>query len=389
VNDVVERYLLLGLRLGRHVEGFVDAYYGPSALKERVEAEPPVPPADLAREAGVLIQELDELADDRRARWLAAQLDGLAATAERLDGARLAFTDEVRRCYGVELRPPAEDELNRAHQLLDELLPGVDPLPHRYRAWREDRLSEEALLSSVERLRLELRTRTEALFGLPAGESVDVHLVSNEPWAGFNYYLGNRRSRVVLNTDVLPRPDRLPEYAAHEIYPGHHTEHAWKETVLVDGDGRLEESIFLTGTPQSLISEGIATNAMTALGPEAAAACAEIMAEAGAPYHLELVEAVYEAEEPVRRLSHTIALMLHADSRSREETRELALRWSLRPENEVDKALEFGLHPAWRSYVVVYEAGERLVRDWVAGDPARFRRLLTDQLTTADLLQQV
>jgi len=25
----VERYLLLGLRLGRHVDGLVDAYYGP------------------------------------------------------------------------------------------------------------------------------------------------------------------------------------------------------------------------------------------------------------------------------------------------------------------------------------------------------------------------
>jgi len=29
---------------------------------------------------------------------------------------------------------------------------------------------------------------------------------------GFNYYLGGRRSRVVINTDVLPRPDRLPDY---------------------------------------------------------------------------------------------------------------------------------------------------------------------------------
>jgi hypothetical protein len=129
---------------------------------------------------------------------------------------------------------------------------------------------------------------------------VDVELVSNEPWAGFNYYLGGRRSRVVINTDVLPRPERLLEYTAHEIYPGHHTEHAWKEALLVECDGRLEETIFLTGTPQALIAEGIATNALPALGPEVAAA--EIMAEAGAPYDLELVEAVFEAEEPLRRL---------------------------------------------------------------------------------------
>jgi hypothetical protein len=190
----------------------------------------------------------------------------------------------------------------------------------------------------------------------------------------------------VINTDVPPRPELLPEYTAHEIYPGHHTESAWKEALLVDRDGRLEESIFLTGTPQSLLAEGIATNALPALGAEAAVASAEIMAEAGAPYDLELVQAVFEAEEPIRRLPHTIALMLHAEGRGRAETREYALRWSLRPENEVEKMLEIGLHPAWRAYVVVYHFGEQLVRDWVGGEPSRFRRLLTEQLTTADLL---
>lgn len=385
MEEVVERYLLLGLRLGRHVDGFVDAYYGPSELRERVEAEEPVPPGELAREAVAVERCLDELGNGRRAGWLAAQLDGLAATAERLDGARLGFVEEVRRCYGVAPWPPSEDELNDAHRRLDELLPGAGPVAERYRAWREDAVPVEALLAAVELLREEVRGRTDALFGLPGGESVDVELVSNEPWAGFNYYLGGRHSRVVINTDVLPRSDRLPDYTAHEIYPGHHAERAWKEALLVDEEGQLEESIVLTGTPQSLISEGIATNALSALGPDAAVACAEIMAEVGAPYDLELVESVLEAEEPMRRLTHTIALMLHADGRSREETRAFALRWSLRPENQVEKMLEFGLHPAWRAYVVVYDIGERLVRDWVSSDAARFRRLLTEQLTTADL----
>ena len=39
VADVVERHLLLGLRLGRHVDGFVDAYYGPDELAARVDEE--------------------------------------------------------------------------------------------------------------------------------------------------------------------------------------------------------------------------------------------------------------------------------------------------------------------------------------------------------------
>ena len=34
-----ERYLELGLRLGKHVDGLVDSYYGPPEIKERVDAE--------------------------------------------------------------------------------------------------------------------------------------------------------------------------------------------------------------------------------------------------------------------------------------------------------------------------------------------------------------
>ena len=41
VAEVVERYLTLGLRLGRHVDGLVDSYYGPAELAEAVNAADP------------------------------------------------------------------------------------------------------------------------------------------------------------------------------------------------------------------------------------------------------------------------------------------------------------------------------------------------------------
>ena len=40
MSDLVERYLALGLRLGRHVDGFVDAYYGPPELAARMVEHP-------------------------------------------------------------------------------------------------------------------------------------------------------------------------------------------------------------------------------------------------------------------------------------------------------------------------------------------------------------
>jgi hypothetical protein len=41
--------------------------------------------------------------------------------------------------------------------------------------------------------------------------------------------------------------------------------------------------------------------------------------------------------------------------------------------------------PMWRSYITTYPNGYRLCGDFVAGDVGRFKRLLTEQLTPADL----
>ena len=103
-----------------------------------------------------------------------------------------------------------------------------------------------------------LRTRMETLVELPEGEQLVVEEVHDEPWWAFNYYLGNLRSRVVVNSDQQTTAADLVTLAAHEAYPGHHTERVVKEQLLVREQGFLEESIQLVPTPQSLVGEGIA-----------------------------------------------------------------------------------------------------------------------------------
>ncbi len=370
-TDVVERYLLLGLRLGRHIDGLVDAYYGPPELAKRVMSEQLIPPADLAQEAAALRDAASTLDDPQRARWLSAQLDGLAATAERLDGRPIGYVEEIERCYGVAPEPATENELAEAHRRLEELVPGTGSLRARYQAWRRAR---------------EIRTRTQALFGLPEGEAVELELVSDQPWSGFNHYLGGLRSRIAINTDIPVHPDFLVLVAAHETYPGHHTEHAWKEALLVRDRDRLEESILLIGTPQSLISEGIASCALGALGVEAKHACESLLADLGWGYDVGLSRAVREVERPLGRVWHNVALMIHEDGRGADEARAFADRWVLTSEKEIAKRLEFILHPVWRAYIVVYGAGERLVEAWTRDDLQGYRRLLTEQMTTGDIV---
>jgi phosphoglycolate phosphatase-like HAD superfamily hydrolase len=374
---VLDGYLLLGLRLGRHVDGFVDAYYGPSELAEQAEREGLVEPETLAVDAKRLAGETDDA-------WLLAQLAGCETTARRLAGEEISWEDEVTRCYGVRPEHTDESVFAASHERLDAVLPGDGDLGDRFRAWEETQvLPPERVLEAVERFQELLRARTRELVGLPDGEAAEVELVSNEPWSGFNYYLGGRRSRVVVNTDLPVHAHGLGSLVAHEIYPGHHAEHSWKETLLVDGEGRLEETLQLTGTPQAVISEGIAM-----LAPEIVDAhdvAPVVYAELGIDYDAATSDAVRSARENLRGVSVNAARMLHLDGASEEEVIDYLVRWQLAPREQATKSIEFLTHPTWRGYISSYSSGYTLCKQWVDGDADRFRRLLTERLSTHDL----
>jgi hypothetical protein len=386
MNEVPERYIELGLRLGRHAEGLVDAYYGPAEIKERVDAEDVRAPADLARDAAELLESLDGLEGQRR-KWLHAQLVGLETVARRLAGEDVSFEDEVERCYGIRPGHTPEERFEEGHRALDEVLPGDGSLAERYQAWRDtNTLSGDQLASAVDSLAAELRSRTQELAGLPEGEAVEFEYVTDEPWSAFNYYLGGLRSKCAVNTDVPLTPAFLVSLVAHETYPGHHTEHAWKERVLVDEGGVVEESILMIGTPHSLVSEGIATLASEiALGEDEEQVAAEHVRESGVPFDPELAKRVREASQPLRTVTTNTALLLHSQGASEEEAAAYLKRWGLVSDRRVEQALRFMTHPVWRSYNTTYTDGYRICKAFVGGDPARFKRLLTEQLTPADI----
>src|SRR3954451_17203425 len=78
-DDAVSRYLELGLRLGRLLDGFIDAYYGPAELKQRVDNEPTPDPAGLTADARRLLADLDAGDGDldaHRRRWIHGQVRG-------------------------------------------------------------------------------------------------------------------------------------------------------------------------------------------------------------------------------------------------------------------------------------------------------------------------
>jgi hypothetical protein len=210
----------------------------------------------------------------------------------------------VERCYGVRPDPVPEEQFAAAHERVAAALPGDGTLAQRYQAWVESQgVPPGKLLAATHAFSHELRVRTEELVGLPDDESLHFEEVANAPWSAFNYYLGRRRSRVVLNTERPVDAFFLPMLVAHEAYPGHHTEHAWKEALLVDADGYLEETIFLVGTPQAVVSEGIAMVALdVALGEETDAVVARVFDDVGVPYDEATSRAVRELRDALRAM---------------------------------------------------------------------------------------
>ena len=90
------------------------------------------------------------------------------------------------------------------------------------------------------------------------------------------------------------------------MYPGHHTEHAVKEHLLVRERRRLEESIPMVPTPAALVSEGLAeTGRSVVVDGDVPQRLVEILQRHGLEYDWEQAGAVREARRPLRRVGST------------------------------------------------------------------------------------
>jgi hypothetical protein len=378
MSSPATRYLRLGLQVGRHVEGMVDAYFGPPELAAEVEAAAPAEPRLLVAEAEALLDELDD-------GWLRDQVVGLRTFAGVLAGESRSYADEVEGCYGV--RPTFTDEavFREAHERLEELLPGGGTLRERYLRWEESlRVPAEQVAAAVAGAIAEARAQTRALVELPDGEDVDLETVRDVPWMAFCSYLGGLRSRIEVNLDLPQSALDVLVLSIHETYPGHHAERCCKEQLLVRGRGLLEETIVLVPTPQSLVAEGIATLApLLLLEGDGGAALA---AAAGVELDLEHALAVHRALEPCRWAEVNAALLLHQHGADEAEVRAYLERWGLLSPELSAHLLRFLHEPTSRTYVLTYPAGHELCDAYVGGDPERFRRLLTEQVRVGELL---
>lgn len=231
IDGVAEGYVKLVLAIGHHDADYVDAYYGPPEWRSEVEAHQRTL-AEIASAADDLRGALADLTltsveaegDEPfrlRHEYLRRQLEALQVRVRMLSGETLTFDEESRGLYDAvaPTQPLSYFEQTRAE--LGQLLPGPGTLIERYEAFRQDFVIPADQLSKVfDQAIAECRHRTAQHVDLPAGESFSVEYVTDKSWSGYNWYQGDFRSLIQVNTDFPIFIDRAIDLACHEGYPG-------------------------------------------------------------------------------------------------------------------------------------------------------------------------
>lgn len=376
----VRRFLDLGLRIGRHVDELVDAYWGPEEIARAIDSEELRRPAALVGEAEEL---LAEVSDDA---WLAGEVRALWAQARKLAGEELTYAEEGELVYGIEPRWHDEEPFRAAAAMLEEALPAAGGLRTRLTGWYDEIAIPPAILEQALRdAAAELRRLCRERIGLPEGEGFELELVTDKRWLGYARYLGGLRTQISVNTDLPILAATLVNLASHEIYGGHHTHHVWQEAELVRGRGELEWTLVLLWAPSSVVSEGVATTGPQIVAGDGQELAAAVLGRLGFEYDAGVGSRVAEAGRLLQGVSANVAMMLHGRGASVEEAREYAATWSLQPQDRLEKMVARQLASPSPVYQHTYWQGHELVDGHVRGDPKRFRELLTARVAPSEL----
>jgi hypothetical protein len=262
IDEIAHEYIRLAVALAERDPDSRDYYYGQANWVSDVRDHPPTA-VEIQKQALDCIRRLDALPATARTSFLLGQLRAIAARVDLLKGKRPAFDDEARALFGVALlRPHDREKADRVRAEIDHLLPGPGSPAKRYAQFdRNFLIPDDALDQVLERSMEGCRQRTLAHVSLPPGESITVQYVRNKPWDAYSNYQGAFHSVIQVNADFPLTVDRALQLACHEGYPGHHAFNSLAEEQRVRHEHQLEWMVEPTFSPQSLISEALATNA--------------------------------------------------------------------------------------------------------------------------------
>jgi len=375
MNDAAETYVRLVLAMGEHDADYVDSYYGPPSWREEVRADKRTVP-DIRASAVALRETLAgvdrpiEGIESLRLDYLRRQTDALIARAEMLEGRRFTFDEESEALYDAVAPTHGEDYFRALNAAIDQELSGSGSLASRVEAFRAQFAIPREKLDAVFTAAIDVcRTMTVNHMPLPDGESFVVEYVNGKSWSGYNWYQGGYRSLIQVNTDLSIFIDRAIDLACHEGYPGHHVYNTLLEQALVRDRGWVEFSVYALFSPQSLIAEGSANYGIDVAFPADERVAMEqetLFPIAGLdPARASHYYRVYDLISRTGYAGNDAARQYLDGQITAEQAAEWLTTYALMEPARARQRMKF--FDQYRSYVINYNLGKELVRNYVEG----------------------
>ncbi|MFX1389503.1 MAG: hypothetical protein ACFE9Z_05500 [Promethearchaeota archaeon] len=394
INKFGTDYLLLGLRVGKVIDGFVDAYYGPSELHDLVDKEEPQSPTSLIKACKNLQNQLNEQGFSKeRVKYMKKTLKAIETSLNIISGKDFSFLEKVSKIYGIKPELIDDSEFYKLKEEINSIFEGSEELSNRIIAFKnKHNLPMDILKNTFEKASKVIRERTYNMFPdlLPVGESISIEIVKDKPWGAYNWYQGNFKSRIEINTDIPLDCMNVLSFITHEAYPGHHTEHSVKEKYLYKDQNRFEHSILMIFTPEAVVTEGIGNTAIDVLftDQEKGQFILDRLCHKSSEANLDLIINYCQIQGELLKLLNNLAIHAHQDGWSDEELVKYALDFDLAPENLIRQRLQFIRHPLWSTYVFNYTYGEKLIKQNFGKNPSPedFKKLLLNPFLPSDLI---
>lgn len=231
---------------------------------------------------------------------------------------------------------------------------------------------------------------------LPENEKILLEL-TNEPnkdkikWTCYEWYLGNYISRIEINPKFNMYWTALLEYAAHEGYPGHHTEFVVKEQRLFNELNYFEHSILILNSPKLIISEGIAKTAINVLfsyRDQVQIGLDEFCPNISQADSVEDMITQFKARNKLMVFWYNFAYHALIDNYTEDELLNYGKNFELFHEDDLRNQIKRLNSPVYSKNIFTYNLGMNLIKNKYGEFPSikDFQYLLTNPILPSDLL---
>ncbi len=396
ISEFGANFLLLALRIDKHIKGYVDFYYGPEKIRKIVENETKLSPNVLLNDSIGLIQQLGAQGFNKeRERYLEKLLVAMKTSIEIIIGSKISIKDQFIKLYDVDLQPAKETELDNLKEEFEEAYKGSGSLEERMNKLRISRKVPESKVFKYFKKAVDITEKqTKELFIdlLPKNESVIIDVVKSSEkvkWSCYNWYKGKYISRIEVNPNYQMYWTAFLAFSSHEAYPGHHTEFAIKEESLYRELNQFEHSLLILHSPKLVISEGIANKAISILFSNQKVAeiglkefCSDPLKEVSLE-ELEL-QNIVKAKLPL--FWHNFAYHALIDKYEEKELLRYGKNLEMYSDEDLITGIEKMSNPAYSNNLFMYYLGNNILQKF-GNVPSlkEFRNLLINPILPSDL----